>query len=81
MLQPLSHTAPSGMLFAAMNSTVEYQLEKHYMPTNLPGTAPCGISNNTHADTRYRAMWAHLATALANEQGLAGYEVHQVRSK
>ena len=26
-------------------------------------------------------MWAHLATALANEQGLAGYEVHEVRSK
>ena len=26
-------------------------------------------------------MWAHLATALANEEGLAGYEVHEVRSK
>ena len=24
---------------------------------------------------RYRAMWAHLATALAGEEGLAGYEV------
>ena len=24
---------------------------------------------------RYRAMWAHLAAALAGEQGLAGYEV------